>query len=178
MQCSAAVLWKTKALPSRSSYSVFHLMHYPCCSCCSWQSNFSKMRCQNRSKWEERAFKTALLLQTTSLRTALENHMAWISRGSVRQRFPMQTKWWSFWILLRTQRLQSVCAALLTPNNQKGEKCRSHHNGDCTFAGLSQWCFSSARPATILEAPVVPKAQLSTTKATLATSTFGSAKGI
>lgn len=96
---------------------------------------------------------TALLLQTTSLRTALENHMAWISRGSVRQRFPMQTKWWSFWILLRTQRLQSVCAALLTPNNQKGEKCRSHHNGDCTFAGLSQWCFSSARPATILEAP-------------------------
>lgn len=121
---------------------------------------------------------TALLLQTTSLRTALENHMAWISRGSVRQRFPMQTKWWSFWILLRTQRLQSVCAALLTPNNQKGEKCRSHHNGDCTFAGLSQWCFSSARPATILEAPVVPKAQLSTTKATLATSTFGSAKGI
>ena len=127
---------------------------------------------------------TALLLQTTSLRTALENHMAWISRGSLEvlcaSTFQCKQNGGhsGSCLGLRTQRLQSVCAALLTPNNQKVEKGRYHHQGDCTFAGLSQWCFSSARPATILEAPVVPKAQLSTTKATLATSTFGSAKGI
>ena len=124
---------------------------------------------------------TALLLQTTSLRTALENHMAWISRGSLEvlcastfqckqngghsgsclgpRDFKVSVRLFSHQTIRRLKRAAITTKATV-------------HLQDC------QWCFSSARPATILEAPVVPKAQLSTAKATLATSTFGSAKGM